>query len=605
MSSQYESLLGREEADWIRVMDLQPAADSSPIVCNLRQVRLAHHPRYEALSYVWGDPMPRSTITCNEQTCEIGPSLHAALQRLRDPVRIKTLWIDAICINQTNDEEKSQQVRLMRLIYMQASQVNVWLGPQEANSELAFPLMDQLYKHHSTLTTERGRFMMISDPELVRYLEKWSLDTSKNEAAYTALWTLTTRSWFKRTWVIQEVALASDPRVLCGDKETTWHQFEFALGFFEGSGLLGTMRKTAFTAGGINRRTDISTIRNQLEQRSKPTLLDCVIQNRLADATNPRDKVFAFCGLAKDAGPDGLQINIDYSRSVSDVYLDFWVSIISKHENLNHLGLAVNRIDTAGSEGLPTWVPDWTMPHPEDTLMHLEMRLMLPPLHTFFSASGATKYHVRLSADRKRLIVPAIQVDTIEDLGPIRAEDSLNARECGSEESAPFSRKLTKRWMAAAGVSCHKKYPFTSEAAIDAYWQTSYGGHVIVSYENARNAFYWSQNLEKWPKTTKALIAYKVLTNSEDRNMPSMMAWKALNQMQYYRRVGRTTKGYMVRVSSRGRPGDTIFILQGACVPFVLRPNDDGWELISEAYVHGIMRGEAHDDSLYKSIELV
>ncbi|KAF2678001.1 hypothetical protein K458DRAFT_464162 [Lentithecium fluviatile CBS 122367] len=438
------------------------------------------------------------------------------------------------------------------------------------------------------------------------------------EPAYTALWALTTRSWFGRTWTIQEIVLAGNPVVLCGNCETSWSRFEFALGFFEGSGLLSSMPLTQtndpkYAVRGLHRRATLSMLHKRLEQGSKLTFYNCVLQSRLADATNPRDKVFAFFGLATDAGsgPDSLSINIDYHLPVEDVYTDFWVSVVTRNRNLNHLGVAVNRIYSAGGQGLPSWVPDWTMPHPEATIMCLDLPQSSVLLHTQFCASGESTYEFRSSAGRKRLIVPAIQIDKIEDLGPICTSHPVDRPEGVDEaqaEFAPPGRRLTRKWIAAAGALSRKTYPFTGEAVMDAYWQTCFGDHALMSYDNARDAFYWFYNLEKWPKFMGHMILayqYKSMAQGDDNLERRMIARTALNGSQHFRRIGRTTKGYMCQVSSRGRPGDTVFILQGACLPFVLRLKADGWELVSEAYVHGIMRGEAHDESLYELIELV
>lgn len=78
-----------------------------------------------------------------------------------------------------------------------------------------------------------------------------------------------------------------------------------------------------------------------------------------------------------------------------------------------------------------------------------------------------------------------------------------------------------------------------------------------------------------------------------------------LKYMQQARLVGRSKLGYMCQTSRFAREGDSIFILRSANVPFVLRPKGDAWEFIGDAYVHGIMQGEAHEEKLYKPIELV
>jgi len=119
-------------------------------------VRLPHFPfddttpAFTALSYNWGDPMPKTAILCNNATFDAGPSLYAALVALRErharmlsyPQQPRCLfWIDALCIDQDNDEEKAQQVPLINTRYRHAAHVLVWLGDPGANGALALPFL--------------------------------------------------------------------------------------------------------------------------------------------------------------------------------------------------------------------------------------------------------------------------------------------------------------------------------------------------------------------------------------------------------------------------------------------------------------------------------
>lgn len=112
----------------IRVLDLLPGSEMDPISAELRPVSFDNLETYEALSYTWGTSDNKIEIQVNGHPIEAGPNLFAAMTRFRDPTEIRTLWIDALCINQSSIEERTQQVRLMTLIYSKAAKVLVWLG---------------------------------------------------------------------------------------------------------------------------------------------------------------------------------------------------------------------------------------------------------------------------------------------------------------------------------------------------------------------------------------------------------------------------------------------------------------------------------------------
>ena len=92
--------------------------------------RLADAPPYEALSYVWGQSEHPIQIIVNDRPSYVTKNLHEALMRLRDKAKYRTLWVDAVCINQRNDTEKSQQVLHMRSIFAKARQTLMWLGEE-------------------------------------------------------------------------------------------------------------------------------------------------------------------------------------------------------------------------------------------------------------------------------------------------------------------------------------------------------------------------------------------------------------------------------------------------------------------------------------------
>ena len=116
--------------------------ESSLRPCSLDELG---RPVYVALSYVWVDPDLVEAITCDNATLYVTKNLKTALQYLRHATETRVFWIDAICMNQRDIEERNSYVQSMREIYSSAQEVLIWLGPQSVNScWMAFELMDLL-----------------------------------------------------------------------------------------------------------------------------------------------------------------------------------------------------------------------------------------------------------------------------------------------------------------------------------------------------------------------------------------------------------------------------------------------------------------------------
>src|SRR5687768_9455999 len=94
----------------IRVLTLHPGTWKDPIRCSLHTVRLEDNPRYEALSYAWGDADDCRPVMVDARVVQVTANLETALRRLRHPDRDRALWVDALCINQQDNDEKSHQV---------------------------------------------------------------------------------------------------------------------------------------------------------------------------------------------------------------------------------------------------------------------------------------------------------------------------------------------------------------------------------------------------------------------------------------------------------------------------------------------------------------
>jgi hypothetical protein len=143
-SYQYGNLPCRSQGLFTRLLKLLPSQNSDTIRCHLVCVSLNDNPSYEALSYCWSDPAVPKLVAVGEAELQVTTNLCDALIHLRDATATRTLWADALCINQYNIAERNDQVSTMQTIYRQARRTLAWLGKAGQDSALAFKLLSQL-----------------------------------------------------------------------------------------------------------------------------------------------------------------------------------------------------------------------------------------------------------------------------------------------------------------------------------------------------------------------------------------------------------------------------------------------------------------------------
>lgn len=218
----------------IRLLELLPGAFTDPICAKLAPVELGPQqtPSYHALSYAWGSPILDHDIRIlsgsSFQLLPVTKNLHTALKHLRRLSASRTLWIDAVCINQSDTEERSQQVARMADVYRSAEKVVVWLGPKGNGSDLALAAMTTTA---SKLQVDWYHYTIRPASEDTDF--SW-LDTENplpfDDETYRSIAFLLERPWFERLWIWQEVFLAADrAEILCGNNTLTWDVFRTAV----------------------------------------------------------------------------------------------------------------------------------------------------------------------------------------------------------------------------------------------------------------------------------------------------------------------------------------------------------------------------------------
>ena len=211
--------------NYIRVLTVRQGLSGDAIECTLttRPLTIPESSSstdpvlpYAALSYHWGSAEASFKIKIYTEgfpgAFKVGPNLHAALNQLRLPDRPRRLWIDAICINQADSDEKNAQVSLMADVYSRAESVCVWLGEASPDSNLALNFISRIVNldDFDRLVADR------------RTPQEWA-----------ALSSLMRRTWFSRRWAVQDIALAARATLYCGDAYVDWSDFADAVSLFE------------------------------------------------------------------------------------------------------------------------------------------------------------------------------------------------------------------------------------------------------------------------------------------------------------------------------------------------------------------------------------
>lgn len=317
-----------------RLLRLHAGRKPQPVVCTLYSEHLKRGKDYEALSYVWGDPNVVKDILVNGQPLPVTENLNKALHRLRRPKESRILWIDAICINQKDNLEKGHQVDLMSRIYTFASGVVIWLEDVPSEDEMsAISAFNSFRDRTDQLAKVPG--------------------TPSHKSIYCCYERIMSSPWFTRSWTVQEALLARKLTVMLGPG---YANFDDILGCEDK--LWRTLRDTKVEVI-PGRYRGIADMR---KQRRYPggkglTFLNAIHKYWSHQATDSRDKIYAFLGIVNDW--QGFNaISSDYTIDTDKVFARATFEIIRRQRSLEFLSTVV--LSSGGSDGKPSWVPAFT-----------------------------------------------------------------------------------------------------------------------------------------------------------------------------------------------------------------------------------------------------
>ena len=506
-------------------------------------------PHYEALSYSWEDPASESTMVIDGRNFVITTNLDLALRHHREQSggRSRTLWVDAICINQTDAEEKSRQVTIMPSIFSAAFRVVAWLGASTASSELAMERLARLQDIPPTAESARNSLPSMSE-------ETWS-----------AIQDLLRRPVFLRSWIVQELIVARNIEVMCGTQCLPWSIFELiqvaygahgldiyaetsrfynaqteveSLEFWQGAPITPDAEPTEtsqyiFQSGAL---TMLLGTRTLYQKGRLFNFFQQLLATRFYSCTDMRDRIYSFRGLFApedyaDAPP------IDYSLSPTFTFTKWSAYWLLKSRNLDLLSC----LEPAVREEAPSWSCNPALLSRPLDLGEWNRPFQTPPWRLYSATSGSAA--CPLFANKGLyLILSGVLVGAVRALG----EQGQNA---------------ISHWRTTLGTLTTSSVHDTNER----FWRT-------VLADQKRPLFEYAQRLGE--------------PSFDLSNTASMLEHLSGAGLMHLK--GRTfflSSNDLIGLCPRlAQPGDHVVLLRGGRLPFILRPvMEQRYRLIGEA----------------------
>ena len=659
----------------IRLIKLLPRGSTEKYklipACHVFHASLFANPKFVALSYVWGDATEPRLILADNLPIRVNKNLFEAMMALRPLNEHIVLWIDALCINQSDDGEKSWQVGIMANIYQQASKVVAWLGLADNSSDSAMDYLNTFGEEAETCGVDNGvelyrdiwqnlasdlsspRDLSLSEIAIMTIAGKRSsFSRQKVNNLFFAIsgWhdqdnliptagmkRLFTRPWWGRIWVLQEIALPENGEFMCGTKRITRRRCSAALNAFLALWFVLTAKfskepqsLTPYQQGIImnhfHHRPSVMLSSWNVYRHSKFPLAallraTCVGSINLRrhgphhlESTDPRDKIFALLSLAADRREIAkLGVVPDYTKPCKEIYTITMAALLQQ----GHISLLSFCQSPKLQSGLPSWVPDWSR---SATNMLQDVQNDHITLDPEFNAAGAVPFSSRITVQKNNGVIAGISVlcyiyDQIQQVGSF--PERTSAHEVPPLETFSWPKKWLVEILRLSYLNKEGYGSFSDRLRAAA--RTSIGGVgydqdvrlARVNDDRYFEAIYLLQNsmghttndrIKRGVKDLMANTASKDNLKSRVRaGLSSEIIGKSLGRLPFI-----TNRGHLAISYDYVKRGDFIGLIIGAQVPFVLRRRFNGdYQVIGEAYVDGIMNGEAMKNSISNRINLV
>ena len=664
----YQKLLS---AQHFRILELFPRRQKLPFELKFKAPRyeylagslsahtLADAPNYECLSYVWGNQHSDRVLWLDQQVIAISTNLDKALGHLRHETESRFLWVDFVCINQQDLEERKQQVQLMYRIFRQAKSVIAHLGEEADGSQHVPNFLRQIQA--ACLSPECLTEGLWSEQDL----KTLRLPPYRDEA-WTMLQRFVMRPWFVRVWILQESLAAQSLEFLCGEWSLP------AAPVVQTLMMAYTHKFACFgTPSSLSDRTAESPARSLVQLAFMVRLglcslvgdlgelgprewglLDVLEIARQSSSTDPRDKVYALLNLCSD--PTSALIQPDYNVDKSEVFKKVACAMVKAGQGPRLL-LNVGVLDQTSS--LPSWVPDWSR---NGTLY----RNIVGQNFTYPEGDPHSKdpvsYNIKIGQQEIELVVPMVSIDSINHTEPLCVNSS--DPDCYLDLSSPFSTLLPSGENVETDID-YSMWPdlfqllitviwhignssqYSAQQALEITWKT-----LLCSHDGAPDGGYpdiYSDHVSAYisytrfffdPRCRAQYVRETMLQLIESGKAPRIpglddddsisietleAAWPycreylmtaqrassskfemATGQKVLKLRFARTSTGFVGMVPAAAREGDIVTCIESVQAPVILRPVDEGrYKIVGCAYFYGFMPGEPKLGSLMEENE--
>ncbi|KAF5703327.1 ankyrin het domain-containing protein [Fusarium mundagurra] len=329
----------------IRIMRLHRGSGSDVFKCDLRKIQLAaspveQTPPYEALSYVWGSKEDPRHIYISGNRFAVTQNLFEALTYLRHPESDRTLWIDAICINQLDFAERTVQVRQMHQVYGNAKEVIAWIGNANADTHEIF---DSMLPDMNWGPLGGVSFILGNERRTER--EK----AASNELA--------NRPYWSRAWTFQEMKFATSLTIQCGVEKISYGRLHSLHINKQATARVRTSNSNGELVDRYKNNLDSKLPELTGDQDYPNYFLDYLLNRQCCDR---RDNIFAFCNLFSQDLQQRIPIN--YEASAKEILLQSARAIIESTGSLYIFVIRGRQIPPESREeqwqkGMPSWCP--------------------------------------------------------------------------------------------------------------------------------------------------------------------------------------------------------------------------------------------------------
>ncbi|KAF7535762.1 hypothetical protein G7054_g5142 [Neopestalotiopsis clavispora] len=583
---QYECLV--DASNMLRILVVQPSQDhTEPIRVRLEPANLDSDSEYEAISYVWGTRTNDARVIHESaegsRYIQVPSNLYTALCHLRRQDQPRKIWADAICINQSDEAEKGEQVAIMRRIFQHASRLVIWLGVASANH-----YADGLFEFLEYLAHMRNVQNNLESGEIIQRMG----DHFKAVELFFAL------AWFQRIWCLQEVTLARKKIVLhWGSSSTSWDgvaNFTTWLARVLPSGFV--MHENAKV--GLRNASLMDALRRSTWETpsERCSYLELLAMSRMFSATDARDKVFALLGIPTtdaDVEQGALFLMPNYAQSLDDVYLTCARRIIEASGDFAIFS-HVQHGDGAHLEEHESWVPYW------NSNFSRPIALVSRPSKGFSAAGSYSSHHISSSPwIDGQLIAYGCQISVIQNVSTIIERDAPTF-DPGGLAGNIWNNFIRPLRIGSSDANILFELCFLITAGKDS------AGHIVPDdgaighfadfaaciYKSGRPRAGASSDFDLVQSTKTAQLElgyYGQLPRGQNFKQAFVAACTQ-------RRIFSGDNGYLGLGPRITQPGDFVCLLAGATTPIILRPCDKGYKVIGESYVFGIMQGEAWNE---------